>query len=562
MTTMDRVQFATFEREPRPIIELPAIAPSYYELVTPVRSAIVCARRHLLSRQSDDGRWVGHQISDASLPSQLVLLLVYLGQQDSDLIDQAVNAILRDQLANGGWAAAPGRDADLSISVHAYFALKLAGQKANRPYMAAARQLIRELGGADRADATTRSLLALFGQIDGKHCGSKSIELSRGVRELFVKHPAEWATIEDDPKPTGSRFLELFWQIVADDARWEEKLRPFILVDEDRDEARPCLGLSPELDAAIAREALVESGIRAEHFRAIPPRALSDIGDIDTTELAALARLCSACDSNCHTDSALPPEIRVLGDRCSTMSTAKHDDSVSADSLRKAIAENLLSRQNIDGSWSVLGPPDVVSDSASTAIVIEALARCDEELAVEAVRRGVTFLREAQRADGSWDSESGVRFVHGTSRAVCALMTAGALADDPTVEAGVNWLVVHQQESGGWGEAAPPKDEHNEMVPAAASAIQTAWAVSALVATGRAMDNAALLGIQFLVETQEEDGDWHDVQFTLRDPLTEKWYRNDLFSAAESLSALARWAIAAASEQATAEPVGLRLCSS
>ena len=45
------------------------------------------------------------------------------------------------------------------------------------------------------------------------------------------------------------------------------------------------------------------------------------------------------------------------------------------DSLRKAIVENLLSRQNIDGGWSVLGPPDVVSDPATTAIVIEALAR-------------------------------------------------------------------------------------------------------------------------------------------------------------------------------------------
>ena len=265
MTTMDRVQFATFEREPRPIIELPAIAPSYYELVTPVRSAIVCARRHLLSRQSDDGRWVGHQISDASLPSQLVLLLVYLGQRrfGSDRPGGECDSPRSTGERRLGGGA--GREADLSISVQAYFALKFAGQKANRPYMAAARQLIRELGGADRADATTRSLLGLFGQIDGEHCGSKSIELSRGVRELFVKHPAEWATIEDDLKPSGSSFLELFWQIVADDTRWEEKLRPFILVDEDRDEARPCLGLSPELDAAIAREALVESGIRAEH---------------------------------------------------------------------------------------------------------------------------------------------------------------------------------------------------------------------------------------------------------------------------------------------------------
>jgi hypothetical protein len=123
----------------------------------------------------------------------------------------------------------------------------------------------------------------------------------------------------------------------------------------------------------------------------------------------------------------------------------------------------------------------------------------------------------------------------------------------------VNWLVVHQHESGGWGEAAATPGEHGEIVPAAASAIQTAWAVAARVAAGLAMDEATLLGIQFLLETQEDDGDWRDEQFTLRDPISAAWFRNDLRTTATSLCAIADWAVVAAKEQVGVTPACLKL---
>jgi squalene-hopene/tetraprenyl-beta-curcumene cyclase len=586
MNTTDPVQFATTRRTLRPAVDLPAIAPSYHQLVPPVRSAIVRARRLLLRRQRHDGCWAGHQISDASLPSQLVLLLAYLGREDTELADQAANAILRDQREGGGWSAAPGGRPELSISVQAYFALKMAGNKANRPHMAAARQVIRQLGGADGADATTRMFLMLFGQIDYGICGCDAsshpwmvscprqpVEFSRGVRELFVANPEQWPRMAEESPQRGASFLNFVWQAIAQRSQgadqapatseaWKARLRQFIVVDQEHDEARPCLGMSPAIDTALVREALLESGIRAERCGSLSRRNWPSAAVADTFELAALARLQSTNCCRLDTESALPPEIQVLDDRRVPKRSAKREALAESDGVEEPLArivDELLSRQNSDGGWSAGRPHHAPSDPAATASVLESVSHRGLARTHEAVRRGATHLQLAQRADGSWDSASGVRYIHGTSLVVRGRVAAGVSHNDLAVEAGVNWLQVHQQESGGWGEAAPPSKAHCEFVPAQPSAIQTAWAVSALVAAGRASDDATLLGVQFLVETQEADGDWNDSQFTLRDPAAGKNYRNDLHSAAESLAALARWAVSAASHEPESTSIRLKL---
>jgi Squalene-hopene cyclase C-terminal domain/Squalene-hopene cyclase N-terminal domain len=515
------------------------------------------------------------------------MLLAYFGREGTELADQAANAILRDQPADGGWPAVPGGAADLSVSVQAYFALKLSGQKPNRPHMVAARQVIRTLGGADRADAETRLFLALFGQIDydmhrsnvpslsSKSRTQRSIELSRGVRELFVSHPAQWPLIPEAEPRCRSQFLGIIEQILSEDVASgdaipamspasEEALRPFIVIDHERDEARPCLARSAAADTAIVSEALLRSGIRGDQLDSRCPQQWPTAGDQTTEELAAIARRCAAsCRSRDH-DSALPPEIQMLGDRCSVNTAIRNEDvgtNTAGHEQVLAMLELLLSRQNGDGGWSACALPHFASEPSATAATLEALSHHRFTSAHESLQRGIEYLRRQQRADGSWDSATGVRFIHGTSRAVRGLLAAGISADDPAIQSGVNWLLVHQQESGGWGEAAPSSNANCDYMPAAASAIQTAWAVSSLVAAGLSTDDATLLGVQFLVDTQEEDGDWQDAQFTLRDPIAAKWHRNDIHSAAESLAALADWAVAAAKEQTTAVQVGLKLCS-
>jgi squalene-hopene/tetraprenyl-beta-curcumene cyclase len=107
--------------------------------------------------------------------------------------------------------------------------------------------------------------------------------------------------------------------------------------------------------------------------------------------------------------------------------------------------------------------------------------------------------------------------------------------------------LVHQLESGGWGEAD-------------ASAVQTAWTVLALVAAGQADHDATRRAIDFLAGTQQGDGTWSDRQPTEHEPATGGWYRNDLHATALPTLALAKWARSIAA-QSHGRPVALRLIS-
>jgi squalene-hopene/tetraprenyl-beta-curcumene cyclase len=152
-----------------------------------------------------------------------------------------------------------------------------------------------------------------------------------------------------------------------------------------------------------------------------------------------------------------------------------------------------------------------------TAHVVEALALMGDR-GSKAVRRGLRFLRREQREDGSWFGRWGVNHVYGTGGVLPALHAAGVDLSRPYVRRAVRWLTERQNEDGGWGEMC---DSYAAGAagrgPSTAS--QTAWGIMALVsAGGRGGDgpvtDAIARGVRFLVETQEEDGQWEEPQFT------------------------------------------------
>ncbi len=73
-------------------------------------------------------------------------------------------------MPEGGWNNYPDGPADLSVSVKAYFALKLAGHDPELPTMRQARDVIRSLGGAARCNSFTQFYLALLGQFPYANC--------------------------------------------------------------------------------------------------------------------------------------------------------------------------------------------------------------------------------------------------------------------------------------------------------------------------------------------------------------------------------------------------------
>ncbi len=133
-------------------------------------TAVERTRGHLLGLQHDDGYWVGELEGDTILESEYILLLAYLGRENSDVARKAAAYLLKRQLPEGGWAAYPGGPLEISGSVKAYFALKVTGHAADAEDMVRARQAILAAGGAEKINSFTRYYLALLGAISYRQC--------------------------------------------------------------------------------------------------------------------------------------------------------------------------------------------------------------------------------------------------------------------------------------------------------------------------------------------------------------------------------------------------------
>ncbi len=154
--------------------------------VPQLQNSIARARRCLLRLQRADGHWVGELQGDTILESEYILLLAFLGREHDAVVRKAGRYIQDQQLPDGGWSNYPGGPADVSVSVKAYFALKLAGHAATAPHMVRARDIIRALGGAARCNSFTKFYLALLGQIPYGNCPAVPPELVLLPRWAYV----------------------------------------------------------------------------------------------------------------------------------------------------------------------------------------------------------------------------------------------------------------------------------------------------------------------------------------------------------------------------------------
>jgi squalene-hopene/tetraprenyl-beta-curcumene cyclase len=85
--------------------------------------------------QKPDGYWVGDLLADTTLESDYILLQLWLYPPDEHgwnpptraRVERAAQEILKRQRSEGGFDIFPQGDADISASVKAYTALKLAG---------------------------------------------------------------------------------------------------------------------------------------------------------------------------------------------------------------------------------------------------------------------------------------------------------------------------------------------------------------------------------------------------------------------------------------------------
>ena len=127
--------------------------------------AIQHAASALLGLQYPQGYWCFELEADCTIPAEYILMMHYTGEVDEQLEKKLATYLRARQGEDGGWPLYYGGPAEISCSVKAYYALKLAGDHPETPHMARARQTILRLGGASRANVFTRITLAIFAQV-------------------------------------------------------------------------------------------------------------------------------------------------------------------------------------------------------------------------------------------------------------------------------------------------------------------------------------------------------------------------------------------------------------
>ncbi|MEU5211066.1 squalene--hopene cyclase [Streptomyces sp. NPDC020742] len=127
------------------------------------RRATARATDYLLSLQDPAGWWKGDLETNVTMDAEDLLLRQFLGIQDPELTQAAARHIRAEQRPDGTWATFYGGPGELSATIEAYVALRLAGDEPDAPHMADASVWIRAQGGIAAARVFTRIWLALFG---------------------------------------------------------------------------------------------------------------------------------------------------------------------------------------------------------------------------------------------------------------------------------------------------------------------------------------------------------------------------------------------------------------
>ncbi len=143
----------------------------------PVAYALEKGRSHLAEFQQDDGTWSG-QVAASNLATAKVILLHRWIDRSSDRLDRAMQALVADQQADGGYsrgAPVAGHDhasakSDLDTTVLVHLIRRLAGEPIEAPAIQSSCIAVENLGSFEQCESLTKYWLALFGQVSWSQC--------------------------------------------------------------------------------------------------------------------------------------------------------------------------------------------------------------------------------------------------------------------------------------------------------------------------------------------------------------------------------------------------------
>ncbi|MCC9307326.1 squalene--hopene cyclase [Kitasatospora sp. RB6PN24] len=532
------------------------------------------ATEHLLSLQDDEGWWKGDLETNVTMDAEDLLLRQFLGIRTAEQTAATAEWIRSQQREDGTWGTFHGGPPELSTSVEAYVALRLAGDDPEAPHMRAAAEYVRGAGGIAATRVFTRIWLALFGwwpwerlpemppeimflpkwlplNIYAFGCWARqTIVPLTVVSALRPVRPAPFALTElhtdpDNPFPlrplapptTWDGFFERLDMVLhAYHKRAVRPLRRLALNQArrwivERQEADGCWGgiQPPAVYSLIALHLL---GYELDHP---VMRAGLEAFERFTVHTEDGARWLEACQS-------------PVWDTC-LATIALVDAGVAPDhpALVKATDWMLGEEITTKGDWAVQRPQlspggwafefhnDTYPDIDDTAEVVLALRRVapshpHPDRVAAAADRGVAWNLGMQSKNGAWgafdvDNTSTLpnklpfcdfgEVVDPPSADVTAhvveMLADVGMADDPRTRRGVEWLLANQEEDGSWFGRWGTNYIYG-----------TGSVLPALVAAGVPVSDPAIRrAVRWLEERQNQDGGWGEDMRSYEDP--EKW---------------------------------------
>jgi squalene-hopene/tetraprenyl-beta-curcumene cyclase len=142
-------------------VSAPNVPTDFTEAVAAARDRGVEA---LLRMQHADGWWKGELQANVTIDAEDLLLREFLGIRTARQTERTAYWIRSQQRDDGTWATFTGGPGDLSTTVEAYTALRLAGDTPDAAHMEKAATFIRDAGGLERTRVFTHLWLALGGR--------------------------------------------------------------------------------------------------------------------------------------------------------------------------------------------------------------------------------------------------------------------------------------------------------------------------------------------------------------------------------------------------------------
>jgi squalene-hopene/tetraprenyl-beta-curcumene cyclase len=139
--------------------------------------AIRRAQARALAVQRAEGYWHAPLEANVGMDAQFVVFNRFMGRRPEGVERRLVENMLATQSADGSWPLYHGGPGHLSTTIEAYFALKLAGRRADEAPLARAREFVLAHGGLARAGVFTRCFLAYFGEFPWSGLPAMPVEI-------------------------------------------------------------------------------------------------------------------------------------------------------------------------------------------------------------------------------------------------------------------------------------------------------------------------------------------------------------------------------------------------